>query len=421
MDIKEMSLKDIKPYEKNPRKNDKAVPLVAASIKEFGFKVPIVIDKNNVIVAGHTRYKAAKKLGLKSAPCIIAEDLTDDQIKAFRLADNKVSEAAEWDFDLLDEELADLVEFDMEQFGFETDVDELPEEVEEDDFEVELPEEPKAKRGDIYQLGRHRLMCGDSTSIDDLEALLDGNLAHCVCTDPPYNMGYQGAGNTPDDQRKKNKILNDSMPESEFKKFLTDVYKTMYCGMEDGASCYVFYKEMGYGTFITSMMEGGITFKQELIWVKNQLVLGGSKYQSMYEPCLMGCKGKSIKFWYGGRNQTSVIESIDLMDEDELRQAIRELTEAEPVDIIREHKPLKNDLHPTMKPIKLIAKLIKNSTDKKHNKVLDLFGGSGSTLMAAEQLGLDSYVMELDEKYVDVIIERWETFTGQKAVLLNAK
>ena len=291
-------------------------------------------------------------------------------------------------------------------------------EAEEDNFEVELPEEPKAKQGDIYQLGNHRLMCGDSTSVTDLDKLLNGNLADCVCTDPPYNMRYEGAGGTADSKRKKNRILNDKMPEAEFKKFMTDVYKTMFCGMKDGASCYVFYKEMGEGTFITSMKEAGITFKQELIWVKNQLVLGGSKYQNMYEPCLLGCKGKSIKFWYGARKQRSVIESIDLMTEEELREAIREITEEETVDIIRERKPLKNDVHPTMKPIKLIAKLLRNSTVDGDN-VLDLFGGSGSTLIACEQLNRNCFMMELDPKYVDVIIARWEKFTGQKAVLLN--
>lgn len=328
-----------------------------------------------------------------------------------------MAEKAEWDFDLLSEELDDLFDFDMSVFGFEDEPeDEESAEVVEDDFEAELPEEPKAKHGDIYQLGKHRLMCGDSTSVDDLNKLLNGQRADCVVTDPPYNMNYEGAGNTKD--RKSKRIMNDKMSDADFEKFLTSVYETMQTGMKDGASFYVFYKELGSGVFITALDNAGLTFKQELIWVKNQLVLGGSKYQSMYEPCLFGCKGKRITNWNAGRKERSVIESVDLMNEDELKKAIRELTEHEPTDIIRENKPLKNDLHPTMKPIKLLAKFIKNSSKQGEN-ILDLFGGSGSTLMACEQLDRSCYAMELDPKYVDVIIQRWEQFTGQKAVLLN--
>jgi len=281
---------------------------------------------------------------------------------------------------------------------------------------VRCPDEPLSKQGQIYQLGKHRLMCGDSTSVDDLNKLLNGQKADCVVTDPPYNMNYEGAGNTKD--RASKRIMNDKMPDAEFEKFLTNVYETMQTGMKDGASFYVFYKELGSGVFITALKNAGLTFKQELVWVKNQLVLGGSKYQSMYEPCLFGCKGKRITNWNAGRKERSVIESIDFMNEDELRNAIKELTEYEPTDVIRENKPLKNDLHPTMKPIKLLAKFIKNSS-KQGEVVLDVFGGSGSTLMACEQLDRSCFVMELDPKYVDVIIQRWETFTGQKAVLLN--
>lgn len=240
----------------------------------------------------------------------------------------------------------------------------------------------------------------------------------CVCTDPPYNMSYQGAGGTSNSKRKENRILNDSMPEPEFEEFLTNAISRMEMVMKEGASSYIFYKELGYGTFIKALARAGLTFKQELIWVKNQLVLGGSNYQNMYEPFLYGCKGKSPAVWNGKRVARSVIEHIDLMNEAELRDAIRELTETEPTDVVREKKVLVNDLHPTMKPIKLMAKLISNSTSDDSNTVLDLFGGSGSTLMACEQLGRRAFVMELDPKYVDVIIERWENFTGQKAVLL---
>lgn len=417
MQIIEMDLTAIKPYEKNPRKNDNAVEAVANSICEFGFKVPIVIDRDNVIVCGHTRYKAGKLLKLKTVPCLVADDLTDEQIRAFRLADNKVGEIAEWDLDLLDFEL-DSIDLDMELFGFTELLDEPSDEIVEDDYDPEPPVEPVAKLGDIYQLGEHRLMCGDCTDMRQVEALMNGNLAHLVVTDPPYNMNYSGAGNTGKAQREKNKILNDSMPDDEFADFLATVNGSLYSVMEDGASFYMFYKELGTGVFLTALKQAGLTFKQELIWVKNSLVIGGSKYQSMYEPCLFGCKGKRIKSWYTGRKERSVIEHLDLMNEDELRNTLREVLHEHETDIIREDKNLKNDLHPTMKPIKLLAKLIRNSSAQ-GDIVVDFFGGSGSTLIACEQLGRRCYTSELDPKYVDVIIDRWEQFTGGKAIKLN--
>lgn len=198
MVIQDRKLGDIHPYEKNPRKNDAAVKYVAESIKEFGFKVPIVIDRDGVIVAGHTRYKAAKKLKLETVPCIVADDLTDEQIKAFRLADNKVAEKAEWDFDLLSSELDNLFDFDMAAFGFDDEPDEEePQEVEEDSYEAELPTEPKARLGDIYQLGNHRLMCGSSTNIEDVEKLMNGDTARMLFTSPPYSdmREYEGGKN----------------------------------------------------------------------------------------------------------------------------------------------------------------------------------------------------------------------------------
>lgn len=241
--------------------------------------------------------------------------------------------------------------------------------------------------------------------------------ADLVITDPPYNMAYEGAGKTPESRRKNNKILNDKLPDNEFENLLIAMYLSMYSAMRDGASCYVFYKELGKGVFITAMEKGGLTFKQKLIWVKSQLVLGGSKYQSIYEPCLFGCKGKSIKFWYAGRKETSVIESVDLMNEFELRFAIKELLESIETDIVREKKQVKNDLHPTMKPVKLLARFIRNSS-KKGDTVLDLFGGSGTTLIAAEQTGRHCRMLELDERYADVIVKRFESLTGQKGILL---
>ena len=303
-ELKWEPIKRIRPYEKNPRRNDEAVDAVAASIREFGWQQPIVVDKDGVIIAGHTRYKAAKKLKCDTVPVVVADELTEDQVKAYRLADNKTGELAEWDTALLDEELAGIGQLDMSQFGFEDAPNsevETVSDIEEDNYIVEFPAEPKAKLGDVYSLGSHRLMCGDSTCLSDVEKLMDGILADLVVTDPPYNMGYEGAGNSKN--RKSKRILNDKMPEAEFRDFLTSVYGNYFCCMKDGASIYVFYKEMGTGVFITSMAAAGLTYKQELVWVKNQLVLGGSKYQSMYEPFLLGCKGKKIATWNGKRKE----------------------------------------------------------------------------------------------------------------------
>ena len=420
MNIESRLLADIVPYAKNAKKHDnRQINNVAESIKQYGFVQPIVIDRDGVIVIGHCRALAAKKLGMQEVPCVCVDDLTPEQVNALRIVDNKSNES-EWDFDILPDELAEL---DFDGFDFDFGIGADAEEESAEVVEVDVPdfdedEEPTAKFGQIYQLGNHRLMCGDSTRSDMFEQLLGGAEIDCVCTDPPYNMAYEGAGRTPKERRKKNKIANDNLPKEEFEKFLLSVYKCLQERMKDGASFYVFYKELGEGVFIRLLEEAGLTFKQELIWVKNQLVLGGAKYQNIYEPCLFGCKGKSVKSWYGGRKNRSVIEHIDLMNEEELRNALRDLLDSLDPDIIREKKVLVNDLHPTMKPIKLLAKLLRNST-KQGDCVLDAFGGSGSTLMACEQIGRSCYMMEFEPKYVDVIIKRWETLTGEKAVLLN--
>lgn len=418
MEIVMRKVSELTPYGKNAKKHDdKQIDNVANSIRRFGWQQPIVIDEQDVVVIGHCRLLAVKKLKLKEVPVTVASGLTEDEVKELRIADNKTNESP-WDLGLLAEDIEWL---DFEGFDFDFGIDGeifggvTTNDIVEDDFDVTPPEEPKAKLGDVYQLGRHRLMCGDSTSITDVEKLTAGCPIDLVVTDPPYNMGYEGAGKSKD--RKSKRILNDKMPESEFEDFLSAIYNNYFCSMADGASIYVFYKELGTGVFITAMNKSGLTYKQELIWVKNQIVLGGSKYQSVYEPFLMGCKG-SIKTWNGARKQRSVIESIDFMDEEALRQTIRDLLSEQDVDVIRERKQLVNDLHPTMKPVRLIAKLILNSSNA-GNCVMDLFGGSGTTLIAAEQTNRNAYLMELDPKYVDVIIARWEQFTGEKAVLLN--
>lgn len=414
LQIEYISVDDLVPYENNARKHAEAdVDAIAASIKEFGFDDPVgVWSDRNLIVEGHGRVLAAKKIGMQKVPIVRLDHLTDEQRRAYALAHNKTAELSAWNFDVLDEELAQIFEIDMTTFGFEDDLVD-PEDIVEDDYDPTVPEEPRTKRGDIYMLGGHRLMCGDATSFDDVAKLMDMEDADLVVTDPPYNMGYEGAGGAPRTKR----IINDNMPEEKFESFLLDVYTNYYTAMREGASIYVFYKELGSGVFMRKMRESGLEFKQELIWVKNQIVLSGSKYQSMYEPCLMGCKGKVLK-WNGKRKQRSVIETLDFMSQEELKETIKLLMSEEETDIIREHKSLKNDLHPTMKPIRLLAKLIQNSSDE-GDIVLDLFGGSGSTMIACEQLKRRCFMSELDPAYCDVIIDRWESFTGGKAILLE--
>lgn len=385
MNITNIPLKNLKPYENNPRKNDDAVKYVAESIKEFGFKVPIVIDKNNVIVAGHTRYKAAKKLKMSEVPCIIADDLTDEQIKAFRLADNKVAEKAEWDFDLLNAELDDIIDLDMELFGFEDALQDDAEEAVEDEFEVELPPEPKSKLGDIYQLGNNRLMCGDSTVLEDVEKLMGGEQADMLLTDPPYNVNYEGK------TKDKLKIKNDQMGNDNFRQFLTDAFSNADMVMKPGAVFYIWHADSEGYNFWGACFDAGWTVRQCLIWNKNSMVMGRQDYQWKHEPCLYGWKEGAGHLWASDRKQTTVI-NFD--------------------------KPTRNDMHPTMKPIPLFDYQIKNNT-KGGDVVLDLFGGSGTTIMACEQNGRRGYSMEYDPRYVDVIIARWEKFTGEKAVLLN--
>ena len=370
MEIIDKKLNEIKPYEKNPRKNDEAVKYVANSIKEFGFKVPIVIDKDGIIVAGHTRYKAAKQIGLKSVPCIIADDLNEEQIKAFRLADNKVGEIAEWDFDILNDELLDIFDIDMENFGFDLDFDEEEEKEIVEDEVPEVPEEPKSKLGDIYQLGNHRLMCGDSTSEEDVAKLMNGNKADMVFTDPPYNIAYQGVND-------KRTIKNDKMEDEDFMMFLQK--SIMICD-----TAYVCCSWQYEHLFKKAMTNLGMPPKAMIIWNKVNPAQHLDKYFKLHE----------IIFYYGRFGGEKTLRGD-----------------------IWECKRQRNTIHPTMKPLELIGMALQDNPDKKI--VYDGFGGSGSTLIACEQLNRSCYMMELDPKYIDVIIERWENFTGEKAILLN--
>lgn len=387
MNIIEININDIKEYDNNPRNNEDAIEPVANSIKEFGFKVPIILDRDNIIVAGHTRIRAAKKLGLETVPCVIADDLTPEQIKAFRLADNKVGEIAEWDFAKLEEELKAIQDIDMSEFEFDMSMFEEEPETEEDDFDVEKAleevEEPKSKVGDIYQLGNHRLMCGDSTVIDDLEKLMDSVKVDLLITDPPYNVDYEGGTGL--------KIKNDKMDNDSFRQFLRDAFASADSVMKEGAVFYIWHADSEGYNFRGACFDNGWKVRQCLIWNKNSMVMGRQDYHWKHEPCLYGWKEGASHLWASDRTQTTVL-NFD--------------------------KPVKNAEHPTMKPVKLFDYQIQNNT-KKEDIVLDLFAGSGTTLIACEQNKRKSYNMELDPKYCDVIIKRWEELTGNKAVLVN--
>ncbi|EIP8178162.1 TPA: ParB N-terminal domain-containing protein [Enterococcus faecalis] len=388
MDIKVQKTEDLIPYEKNPRHNEDAITAVAKSIEKFGFKVPIVVDASNVIVNGHTRLKAAKYLGLKEVPTIIADDLTPEQIKAFRLADNKVGEIATWDEELLNAELDELadLDFDMTEFGFDLpDIEGEEVEVIEDEFEEELPAEPISKLGDIYQLGRHRLMCGDSTNSLEVEKLMGNKKADLLITDPPYNVAYEGKG------KEALTIKNDSKETNEFHSFLYEDFSAAINNMKLGSSFYVWYASSEVVNFHTALEEAGFLVKQELIWNKNSMVLSRQDYHWKHEPCLYGWASGGSHSWYSDRKQTTIL-NFD--------------------------RPTVNKEHPTMKPVALFDYQIKNSS-KQGDCILDLFGGSGTTLIACEQNEREAYLMELDPRYVDVIIARWEAFTGEVAVKIS--
>ncbi len=370
------TIKSLKEYENNPRHNDEAVKAVANSIKEFGFKVPIIITKDNVIIAGHTRLKAAVRLELKEVPCIIADDLNEEQIKAFRLADNKTAEIATWDLSRLEEELSQI-DMDMLQFGFEELEAELPDNASDDDFDVieELPEEPFSQSKDIYLLGEHKVMCGDSTKKEDVDKLLDGSVIDMIFTDPPYNVDYEGTAG---------KIKNDKMEDDTFYLFLYNAFKNMYENTKSGGAIYVCHADTEGLNFRNAFKNAGFKLAECLIWVKNALVLGRQDYHWRHEPILYGWKEGAAHYFIDDRTQDTIWEY---------------------------NKPRRNEEHPTMKPLELVGKAISNSS-RRHETILDLFGGSGSTLIAADQLDRKTYLMELDEKFVDVIVKRYIKHNG---------
>lgn len=423
MQIYDKPLGWLTPYENNPRNNDEAVEPVANSISEFGFKVPIVATSDGEIINGHTRWKAAKKLKLKTVPVIIADDLTEEQVKAFRLADNKVAEIAQWDIELLLSEIDSVDNLDMTLFGF-TDQDYTLDDFEDEELDTEDAEEineqdtqtSAVEYGDIYQLGRHRLMCGDSTSIADMEELVDDNKIDLYVTDPPYNVAYEGG------TEEAMTIMNDSMDDASFRQFLRDAFSVADQHLKPGGAFYIWHADSEGLNFRAAVKETGWLLKQNLAWVKNSIVLGRQDYQWKHEPCLYGWKDGASHYFVDNRALSTVIEededNLKEMTKGELISYIKTMQENSPTSIFYEDKPVRSDIHPTMKPLKLIARCVLNSS-KKGERVLDSFNGGGSTLMVCEKTERIYYGMELDPVYVERTIKRWEEETGLKAEKIN--
>jgi DNA modification methylase len=377
--VKYRKVEDLIPYVNNSRKHsDEQVAQIASSIKEFGWTNPILIDGTNSIIAGHGRLMAARKLKMEEVPTIELSHLTDTQRKALVIADNKLALNADWDINLLTIELDELLKdgFALDILGF--NADELnallePEQVEgltDEDSVPEVPEEPKTKLGDIYQLGNHRLMCGDSTSIDAVEKLMDGNAVDLIFTDPPYNVSFNGRSG------KHDVIKNDNLSESDFAIFIEEVCNTIKA--INPKAYYIWCNWNFYG-----ILQGKLDYKTCIVWAKNVFGMGNG-YRHQHEFCL-----------FNGKIDEVIKNESDLWE------------------VKKDH----NYVHPTQKPVALSVRAFGNHI--KLLNVLDLFGGSGSTLIGAEQTGRKAFVMELDPKYCDVIVKRWEEFTGKQAVLLT--
>lgn len=384
MTVQDINISLIKPYKNNAKRHtDTQIANVAESIRQFGWAQPIVVDRDYTIIIGHCRYSAAKRLGLTTVPVVVAADLTDEQVRKLRNLDNKLNES-EWDLDLLKD---DILGLDFDGFDIDWGIEEeaITDIVEDDAPEVDEENEPITQLGDIWQLGEHRLMCGDSTDAGAVAILMDGKKADLLLTDPPYNVAYEGK------TKDALTIQNDKMGSSQFKEFLTDAFSAAVAVMTEGGAFYIWFASREHCNFENALNEAGLQVRQELIWKKNTMVLGRQDYQWKHEPCLYGWKDGAAHNWYSNRSQTTVLEF---------------------------DRPQRSEDHPTMKPVELFAYQIQNST-KKSDIVLDLFGGSGTTIIACEQTGRIGYCMELDPKYCDVIIKRYENLTGNKAVKIS--
>ena len=386
------NVSELIPYVNNSHTHSpQQVDQIAASINEWGWTIPVLVDEKGMLIAGHGRIIAAQKLGIEQVPTMIATGWTEAQKKAYVIADNKLALNADWDGELLKLEIDNLedMEFDVSLLGFS--IDELAdlspvdavEGLTDEDAVPELQKEPVTKLGDIWVLGKHRLMCGDSTSIDDVEKLCEGQLVDMWLTDPPYNVAYEGK------TKDALTIKNDEMSDDSFRQFLHDAYTAADASMKGGAVFYIWHADSEGYNFRGAAKDVGWTVRQCLIWKKSTLVMGRQDYQWKHEPCLYGWKDGAGHLWASDRKQTTVLEF---------------------------DKPQRNGEHPTMKPVALFEYQLLNNT-KADDVVLGSFGGSGTTMIAAEKNNRRARIMELDPKYCDVIIRRWQEFTGGKAVL----
>ncbi len=389
--VERWSIDKLTPYARNSRTHsDEQISQLAASIKEWGWTTPVLVDEDGSIIAGHGRLMAARKLGMASLPVMVAKGWSDAQKKAYVLADNKLALNAGWDNDLLALELAELGDlgFDLELTGFSDEEIKalMPVEVEEGltdpDDAPALAENPITRPGDVWVMGKHRLLCGDSTSVDDLAKLCESQAVDMWLTDPPYNVAYEGG------TKEKLTIKNDSMGDDQFRQFLRDAYTAADTVMKAGAVFYIWHADSEGYNFRGAAKDAGWTVRQCLIWKKSSLVLGRQDYQWQHEPCLYGWKDGAGHLWASDRKQTTILEF---------------------------DKPARNGEHPTMKPVALFEYQLLNNT-KGGDIVLDSFGGSGTTLIAAEKNGRVARIMELDPKYCDVIVKRWQQFTGKIAI-----
>jgi len=394
MDVVNWPLERITPYARNARKiPPEAIDKVAASIREFGWRQPVVVDRDGVIICGHTRLLAAHQLGLREAPVHVADSLTPAQVRAYRLLDNRSHDETAWDEDLLGLELLDLkgMGVDLDLTGFDwPEIDELLARaggaagLTDPDAVPEIPETAVSAPGDVWILGPHRVACGDATSPRDVEKVLAGGLADMVFTDPPYNVDYTQPSSPPG--RAGRKIANDRLGLA-FEEFLSAACRNLLAATK--GAIYVCMSSSEIHTLKRTFVDAGGHWSTFVIWAKNTFTLGRSDYQRQYEPILYGWKEGTHHFWCGARDQG---------------------------DVWLVNKPVSNDLHPTMKPVELIERAIVNSS-KSRDTVLDVFGGSGSTLIACEKTGRYGRVIELDPRYVDTAVMRWQEFTGRDAVL----
>ena len=423
---------EIKPYPKNGKKHpDKQLKQVAASLKEFGWQQPIVVDKDGIIIVGHGRFEAYSKYpeGI-SEPWIKVADLNDEQARAYRLADNKLNES-DWDMDLVIEELKELSAPMLELTGFDSD---LILESSEDDDKIPADVPTVAKLGDLWALGEHRVLCGDSTQEEVVFRLCGGNRAQMCFTDPPYNVDYQGGMGT-HEQNKREGIKNDKMSKEAFKQFLTDAMRPLIANTDGGI--YVCMSSSELDSLKSAFEDGGGHWQSFIMWVKNNFTLSRADYQNTYEPILYGWRNgivnhyftqrrdianvwedlSKVKTEYDGKSTIITFSGFKVKLEGKIGKG-EVIRKKQHTDIWRHDKPTKSSEHPTMKPVALVEEAITNSS-KQGDIVLDTFLGSGSTLIASEKTGRICYGMELDPHYVDVIIKRWEDYTGNKAIKLK--